>query len=89
MCARAAKSDAVACTDSTLYVFLCTWRIWGSSILNADKGWRPSISIKQMLHGICELLDNPNVSENTVRLDTSKYLYLPNSTKLCPACVRE
>ncbi|CAN0556938.1 unnamed protein product, partial [Ectocarpus sp. 12 AP-2014] len=30
------------------------------SILNEGQGWRPSITIKQMLHGIFELLDNPN-----------------------------
>lgn len=30
------------------------------SILNEDEGWRPAITIKQMLLGIQELLDNPN-----------------------------
>lgn len=30
------------------------------SILNQDVGWRPSITIKQMLYGIFHLLDNPN-----------------------------
>ena len=30
------------------------------SILNEDDGWRPAITIKQMLLGIQELLDNPN-----------------------------
>eukprot|EP01023_Acetabularia_acetabulum_P051006 TRINITY_DN5588_c0_g1_i13.p1 TRINITY_DN5588_c0_g1~~TRINITY_DN5588_c0_g1_i13.p1 ORF type:complete len:198 (-),score=34.73 TRINITY_DN5588_c0_g1_i13:730-1323(-) len=30
------------------------------SILNEDEGWRPGISIKQILLGIQELLDNPN-----------------------------
>eukprot|EP00903_Cladosiphon_okamuranus_P017579 g16192.t1 len=33
------------------------------SILNEDQGWRPSITIKQMLHGIFELLDNPNADD--------------------------
>ena len=30
------------------------------SILNKDKGWRPSITVKQLLLGIQDLLDNPN-----------------------------
>ncbi|GLC41473.1 SUMO-conjugating enzyme sce1 [Pleodorina starrii] len=30
------------------------------SILNEDEGWRPSITIKQLLLGIQELLDTPN-----------------------------
>jgi ubiquitin-conjugating enzyme E2 I len=30
------------------------------SILNEDDGWRPAITIKQMLLGIQELLNNPN-----------------------------
>ncbi|GFH12440.1 ubiquitin_conjugat_2 domain-containing protein [Haematococcus lacustris] len=30
------------------------------SILNEDEGWRPSITVKQILLGIQELLDNPN-----------------------------
>jgi len=30
------------------------------SILNEDKGWKPSITIKQLLIGIQDLLDNPN-----------------------------
>ena len=30
------------------------------SILNEDDGWRPAITIKQMLLGIQDLLDNPN-----------------------------
>ena len=30
------------------------------SILNEDEGWRPAITIKQMLMGIQDLLDNPN-----------------------------
>jgi ubiquitin-conjugating enzyme E2 I len=28
--------------------------------LNEDEGWRPAITIKQMLLGIQDLLDNPN-----------------------------
>ena len=30
------------------------------SILNEDEGWRPAITVKQMLLGIQDLLDNPN-----------------------------
>ncbi|KAK3265596.1 SUMO-conjugating enzyme sce1 [Cymbomonas tetramitiformis] len=30
------------------------------SILNEEKGWRPSLSVKQILQGIQDLLDNPN-----------------------------
>ncbi|KAL4434609.1 hypothetical protein ABPG77_002732 [Micractinium sp. CCAP 211/92] len=30
------------------------------SILNEDEGWRPSITVKQILLGIQELLDTPN-----------------------------
>jgi len=30
------------------------------SILNEDEGWKPSITVKQILLGIQELLDTPN-----------------------------
>lgn len=33
------------------------------SILDEEKDWRPSISIKQILLGIQELLDNPNIKD--------------------------
>lgn len=33
------------------------------SILNEDKGWKPSVSIKQILIGVQELLDTPNMSD--------------------------
>eukprot|EP00172_Hildenbrandia_rubra_P002667 Plantae.Rhodophyta-Hildenbrandia_rubra.ctg3698.p1 GENE.Plantae.Rhodophyta-Hildenbrandia_rubra.ctg3698~~Plantae.Rhodophyta-Hildenbrandia_rubra.ctg3698.p1 ORF type:complete len:158 (+),score=20.88 Plantae.Rhodophyta-Hildenbrandia_rubra.ctg3698:295-768(+) len=33
------------------------------SILDADKGWRPSITVKQILLGIQDLLDTPNPSD--------------------------
>ena len=33
------------------------------SILNADKDYVPSISVKQLLLGIQDLLDNPNISD--------------------------
>mmetsp|Transcript_2802 Transcript_2802/g.8532 ORF Transcript_2802/g.8532 Transcript_2802/m.8532 type:complete len:158 (+) Transcript_2802:130-603(+) len=33
------------------------------SILDAEKGWRPAITIKQILVGIQDLLDSPNLSD--------------------------
>ncbi|EFN56766.1 hypothetical protein CHLNCDRAFT_144242 [Chlorella variabilis] len=33
------------------------------SILNPEKGWRPSITVKQILVGVQELLDQPNVDD--------------------------
>jgi ubiquitin-conjugating enzyme E2 I len=33
------------------------------SILNEEKGWKPSISVKQILVGVQDLLDNPNNSD--------------------------
>ena len=30
------------------------------SILNDEKGWKPSVTVKQILTGIQELLDTPN-----------------------------
>jgi Ubiquitin-protein ligase len=30
------------------------------SILNEEEGWRPAITVKQMVLGIQDLLDNPN-----------------------------
>lgn len=35
-------------------LFLCR------SILDEDEGWRPAITIKQMLMGIHDLFDSPN-----------------------------
>jgi ubiquitin-conjugating enzyme E2 I len=32
------------------------------SILNEDEDWRPSITVKQILIGIQDLLDNPNAN---------------------------
>ena len=37
------------------------------SILNEDDGWRPAITIKQVLIGIQELLDDPNVKSPAQR----------------------
>ncbi|KAK9946476.1 hypothetical protein M0R45_011941 [Rubus argutus] len=33
------------------------------SILNEDKGWRPAITVKQILVGIQDLLDQPNPAD--------------------------
>eukprot|EP01012_Entosiphon_sulcatum_P066222 TRINITY_DN95345_c0_g1_i1.p1 TRINITY_DN95345_c0_g1~~TRINITY_DN95345_c0_g1_i1.p1 ORF type:complete len:174 (-),score=35.39 TRINITY_DN95345_c0_g1_i1:72-572(-) len=33
------------------------------SILNEEKDWKPAITIKQILVGIQELLDNPNIAD--------------------------
>jgi len=33
------------------------------SILDAEKHWRPAITVKQILLGIQELLDNPNIND--------------------------
>ncbi|KAH7822716.1 putative ubiquitin-conjugating enzyme, E2 [Monocercomonoides exilis] len=37
------------------------------SILNEDKDWRPSITIKTILLGIQDLLDNPNIADPAQR----------------------
>ena len=37
------------------------------SILDEDDGWRPAITIKQVLIGIQELLDDPNVKSPAQR----------------------
>jgi|TARA_A100001015_G_scaffold265195_1_gene313362 ubiquitin-conjugating enzyme E2 I len=37
------------------------------SILNADKGWQPTITIKQILLGIQDLLNNPNLDDPAQR----------------------
>lgn len=33
------------------------------SILNPEKGWRPSITVRQILVGVQELLDSPNIDD--------------------------
>lgn len=33
------------------------------SIVNADQGWKPAISVKQILTGIQDMLNNPNNSD--------------------------
>ncbi|XP_039032985.1 SUMO-conjugating enzyme SCE1-like [Hibiscus syriacus] len=46
------------------------------SILNERHGWRPSITVKQILVGIQDLLDQPNASDHA---QTEGYqLYVSN-----------
>lgn len=82
-----AKSDLklVVCTDLTCMV-ACVLHALAlvSSILNEEQGWRPSITIKQMLHGIFELLDNPNVSGITSGVLLH---HMPFSAKCIPSWV--
>ena len=37
------------------------------SILDVNKGWQPTITIKQILLGIQDLLDNPNLDDPAQR----------------------
>ncbi|XP_039023955.1 SUMO-conjugating enzyme SCE1-like [Hibiscus syriacus] len=49
------------------------------SILNERHGWRPSITVKQILVGIQDLLDQPNASDHA---QTEGYqLYVSNSNE--------
>ena len=56
------------------------------SILNEEKGWRPSLSLKQILQGVQDLLDNPNnadpAQEGAYRmLSNSKAAYIETVKK--------
>lgn len=46
------------------------------SLLDADKDWRPAITIKQILLGIQDLLDNPNVSDPAQADAYQSYTYV-------------
>ena len=46
------------------------------SILDASKDWKPSITLKQILLGIQELLDNPNIDDPAQM--AAKVLYCKN-----------
>eukprot|EP01123_Difflugia_compressa_P013825 TRINITY_DN6664_c0_g1_i1.p1 TRINITY_DN6664_c0_g1~~TRINITY_DN6664_c0_g1_i1.p1 ORF type:complete len:158 (-),score=18.98 TRINITY_DN6664_c0_g1_i1:71-544(-) len=46
------------------------------SILNESEGWKPSITLKQILSGIQELLDSPN--ENSPAQKEAYQLYVTN-----------
>lgn len=56
------------------------------SIINEDEGWRPSITIKQILLGIQELLDAPN--PQSPAQSEAFLLYTNNRTKY-NQCVRQ
>lgn len=59
---------------------ICVQHALVSSILCSDEGWRPGITIKQILQETFEMLDNPNVSEIVVNAKLGK---------LSSACVLE
>mmetsp|Transcript_5152 Transcript_5152/g.5643 ORF Transcript_5152/g.5643 Transcript_5152/m.5643 type:complete len:133 (-) Transcript_5152:341-739(-) len=44
------------------------------SLLNEDDGWRPAITVKQLLLGIQDLLDNPNPNSPAQREAIEVYL---------------
>jgi ubiquitin-conjugating enzyme E2 I len=46
------------------------------SILNEEEGWRPAITIKQVLIGIQDLLDTPN--PNSPAQSEAYHLYMNN-----------
>eukprot|EP00741_Cyanophora_paradoxa_P021892 tig00021374_g21132.t1 len=56
------------------------------SILNEDEDWKPSITVKQILLGIQELLDNPN-PKSPAQADA--YMCLINNPKVYEARVRQ
>jgi len=56
------------------------------SILNEEKGWKPSITIKQLLIGIQDLLDNPNPDDPAQK---EPYLAFKNDQPLYTRKVRE
>lgn len=45
------------------------------SLLDEDKDWRPSISIKQLLMGIQELLNEPNIRDPAQAEAYTTFLY--------------
>lgn len=67
-------------------------------ILNEEKAWSPGITIKQVLLGIQQLLDEPNIDDPAQELPFKLYKYvdsitvfliLPKSMKLsCFVCCR-
>ena len=57
------------------------------SILNEEKGWKPSVSIKQILVGVQELLDSPNMCDpaqaeayDQLRRSKAKYVNVDQGT---------
>jgi hypothetical protein len=49
------------------------------SILNEEEGWRPAITLKQVLIGIQDLLDDPN--PNSPALTDAYHLYMHDKTR--------
>ncbi len=49
------------------------------SILNEEEGWRPAITLKQVLIGIQDLLDDPN--PNSPAQTEAYQLYMNNKTQ--------
>ena len=49
------------------------------SILNEEKAWKPSITVKQILVGVQELLDNPNNAD--AAQDAAYRLYKRSGTE--------
>jgi ubiquitin-conjugating enzyme E2 I len=49
------------------------------SILNEEEGWRPAITIKQVLMGIQDLLDDPN--PNSPAQSEAFNLYMSNKAE--------
>jgi len=49
------------------------------SILNEEEGWRPAITLKQVLIGIQDLLDDPN--PNSPAQSEAYNLYMNNKTE--------
>mmetsp|Transcript_32504 Transcript_32504/g.61095 ORF Transcript_32504/g.61095 Transcript_32504/m.61095 type:complete len:154 (+) Transcript_32504:164-625(+) len=56
------------------------------SILNEEKGWRPSLSLKQILQGVQDLLDNPNNSDPA---QEKAYHMLSNSRDAYNECAKK
>lgn len=56
------------------------------SILNEDKDWKPSVTIKQILKGVQDLLDAPNMSDPAQR---EPYMDLKNDPELYKRKVRQ
>lgn len=56
------------------------------SILNEDEGWRPSITVKQILTGIQELLDEPNANSPA---QSDAYMMFTSNLKMYKDKVRK
>ncbi|KAG2524279.1 hypothetical protein BBO99_00004378 [Phytophthora kernoviae] len=56
------------------------------SILNEDKDWKPSVTIKQILKGVQDLLDAPNMADPAQR---EPYMDLKNDPELYKRKVRQ